>query len=74
MFQWVKNPAAMAWVAVEAQFQSLTPVQWVKGSGIAKAVVWVTAAAQIQSMAWEFPSASGAAIKEQTTATKKPQC
>ena len=40
------------------------PVQWVKGSGVAAAVVQVTAAAWIQSLAQELPYATGAAIKK----------
>ena len=40
------------------------PVQWVKGSSIAKAVVWVTAVAQIQPLARELPYAVGVAIKK----------
>ena len=43
MAQWVKNPTAMAWVAVEMEGL----VQWVKGFGIAAAAVQVAAAAQI---------------------------
>ena len=39
------------------------PTQWVKGSGIAEAVSYVTAAAQIQSLAWELPCALSVAIK-----------
>ena len=38
-------------------------MQWVKGSGIAAAVAYVTAAAQIQSLARDLPYASAAAIK-----------
>ena len=30
MVQWVKNPTAVALVAVELQVQSLVPEQWVK--------------------------------------------
>ena len=37
--------------------------QWVKESGTAAAVAWVTAAPQIQSLAWEFSYTAGAAIK-----------
>ena len=49
---------------------SLTPgsVQWVKGSGITgitTAMAWVTAQAQIQSLARELPYAMGVAIKKQ---------
>ena len=38
--------------------------QWVKGSGIAAAVVYVTTAAQIHSLAQELPYAECAAIKK----------
>ena len=55
MAQWVKNPTAAAQVTAEAQ--------WVKGSSIAD-VVWVTAAAGIQSLAQELPCAVGVAKKD----------
>ena len=35
--QWVKNPTAAAWVAVEVQFDFSGLTLWVKGSGIAAA-------------------------------------
>ena len=38
--------------------------QQVTGSSIATAVVQVAVAAQIQSLAWELPFATGAAIKK----------
>ena len=38
-------------------------VQRVRGSGIAAAVTQVAAMAQIQSLAWEFPYATGTGIK-----------
>ena len=38
--------------------------QWVKESGVAAAVAWVTAPARIQSLAWELAYAVGAAIKK----------
>ena len=38
-------------------------MQWIKGSGVAVAVVQVTAAAQIQSLAWELPYTAGVATK-----------
>ena len=41
-------------------------VQWVKGSGVAAAAAQVTATAQIHSLAWELPYATGAAIKKIT--------
>ena len=39
-------------------------MQWIKGSGVAVAVVQVTAAAQIQSLAWELPYTAGVAAKK----------
>ena len=39
----------------------LSPVQWIKGSLVAVAVAQVTAAAQIQFLAWELPCAEGVA-------------
>ena len=44
--------------------------QWVKGSGIAVAVVWVTVVAQIQLLAQELPYAVGVAIKQNETKRK----
>ena len=41
-----------------------SPAQWVKGSGIAAALVWVTAVARIQSLARELPYAKDVAKKE----------
>ena len=41
----------------------LSPMQWVKGSGVAAAVTY-TACAGIRPLAWEFPYAMGAAIKK----------
>ena len=38
-------------------------VQWVKGSGVATAVLQVEAVAQIWSLAWQCPYAVCAAIK-----------
>ena len=46
-------------------------VQWVKGSGIAAPVALVIAMVQIQSLVWELPHATGAAIKKQTTKINK---
>ena len=60
MVQGVKNLTAVT--QVMGSIPSL--LQWVKGSGIGAAVSWVTAAAQIQSLAWEIPYAAGAAIKK----------
>ena len=39
------------------------PGQWVKGSGVATAAAQVSAAAQIQSLAWELQYAIDTAIK-----------
>ena len=39
-------------------------VQWVKGFGVAAAVVWVAAVACIQSLAWELACAVGVTIKK----------
>ena len=43
-----------------------SPAQWVNGSGIAAAVVQVTAEAQIRSLACEFAYTMGVAIKSNT--------
>ena len=40
------------------------PAQWMEGCADAAAVAQVTAAAQIQSLAWELPHAMGADIKK----------
>ena len=58
MAQWVKNPTAASHVG-----KIPCPVQWVKGSDVASAVVQVTAVAWIQSLTWELLYAEGAAIK-----------
>ena len=67
MVQGVKNLTAVT--QVMGSIPSL--LQWVKGSGIAAAVAWVTAAAQIQSLAWEIPYAAGAAIKKKREREKE---
>ena len=54
MAQWVKYPTVVAWVAMESQVQSPAQLQWVKGSAVATAMTWVTAVAQIQSLAQNF--------------------
>ena len=59
----VKNLTAAAWVAEEAQVQSPTLYGGLKGSVIVVTVVQVAAAAPIQSLAWELPYATGAAMK-----------
>ena len=38
------------------------------GSSIVTAVILVAAVAQVQSLAWEFPNATGAAIKKKKSA------
>ena len=58
--QWVKNPTAV--VQSAGWIPGLE--QWAKGSGIATAVVLVTATARIQSLAWELPDAASAAFKK----------
>ena len=50
----------------------LSPVQWVKGSGVAAAAAQVSVAAWIQSLAWELARAMGATIEKQTTTTTNP--
>ena len=61
--QWIKNLTAVAQVTVEAGSISAS-VQWVKGPGIATAVVNVAGAAWIQSLAQELPYATSVAIKK----------
>ena len=61
MVQRVQSPAAVAWVG-----SIPSPVQSVKRSGILAAVVWVTAVAQTQSLAWKHPYAVGVTIKLKT--------
>lgn len=68
--QWVKNPTAMAQVAVDSQARSQTSamgerIQHCHSSGR------VTGAAQTRSPAWELPSAAGAAIKEEKKEKRK---
>ena len=62
--QWVKNPTAVAQVAQGAQVGSLARLSGLKGPGVATAVAWVAASAQIQFPAWEFPYAPGVALKK----------
>ena len=66
--QWVKNSAAAAWVTSEVWFGwfgSFTQCSGLRtqGSGIAAAVVQVTAVARIQTLTQELPYALNAAIK-----------
>ena len=63
MVQWVKNLTAVAQFAAE--------VQWVKGSGIATAVVQVAAVAWIPSLAQELPLAMGVATKKKKKQKKQ---
>ena len=58
MVQWIKNPIAATWVAMEAWVLSLAPEQWLKGASTAAAL------AQIQALVQELPCASSAAIKK----------
>ena len=55
MVQWVKNPTVVG----GSGGVDLVPclVQWVKGSGVAIAAVWVTAVPWIQCLTWELPYA-----------------
>ena len=41
MRQWVKNLTAVVWVATEAWFDPWPLTQWVKGSGVATAKMWL---------------------------------
>ena len=58
-------PAVAQWLKIQQQrlghCRSMGSIpslaQWVKGSGIATAAVWLTAVAWIQSLAWERPYA-----------------
>ena len=63
--QWVKNPTAVAWVAVDAQVQSPAQQSGLEDLVLLKPVVYAAAAsaAWIQSLARELPYASGTAIK-----------
>ena len=49
--QWVKNPTAVAQITAKVWVWSLAAAEW------------VAAVAQIQSLAWEFPYATGVAIE-----------
>ena len=53
MVQWVKNPSSLG--CCGGSGSSLRGVEWVKGSGVATAAVWVAAAGRIQPLAREFP-------------------
>ena len=57
MAQWVKNPTA-------GKGSILGTIQQVKGSAMAMTAAQVTAAAWIQSLAWELPHAVGVDLKE----------
>lgn len=68
--QWVKNPNASAWVAVEAQVRSLARRSALRISAVAQ----VSAAARIQSLDQELPYAAGMAIqKPKQTNKQNPQ-
>ena len=56
MTKWVKNLTAVAWIAAEVQVQSLARHSGLKDQ--------VTAAAQIQSLAWEPTEVMGVAINK----------
>ena len=58
-----------AWVAAE-----IGPAQWVKGSGVAVAVVQVVAGAWNQSLAWELLYVVGVAQKKDERRKKKEKC
>ena len=64
MAQWVKNPTATVQVTVDVWVWCPAWHIRLKGSNIAAAMEEVTAAARIQLLAWEVPSATGAAIKK----------
>ena len=64
--QWVKNPTAAVQVPAEAQVQSPA---WC--SGLKDPTFPLTAAAWVQSLAGEFPYATGAAIKKKKLKKKK---
>ena len=53
MVQWLKNPAAAAQFAAKSRVPSLVWHSELKDP-VAAAVAQVTAAAQIQSLAWNF--------------------
>ena len=54
---WVKNLTAAAQVVSEVHIQSLAQYSGLKGTDASVAVAW------IQSLAWEFPYAAGAAME-----------
>ena len=62
MVQWVKNLDCSG--SGYCRGASLIPGagQWVKGSSVVAAAAWVTSVAQVQSLVWELPHASGMAI------------
>ena len=48
---------------MEAPVLIPVPMQWVQGSGVATAVLLVTAVVQIQFLPWELPYIAGMAKK-----------
>ena len=63
MAPWVKNPTCSGLGCPRDVGLIPSLVQWVKGSGIVMAALWVIAVAQIQSLPQELPYAAGTAIK-----------
>ena len=64
MAHWVRNLECNSSSRCRGAGSIPGPVQQVKGSGTAAAVAQVATVAQIQSLAWEYPSAVSAAIKK----------
>lgn len=56
----------MAWVAAVAQVPTPVQASGLRIQCVAIAAAWTAAVAWIQSLAWEFPYAEGAAIKIKT--------
>ena len=50
-----------------------SPAQWVRGSSIATAVAYVTAAAWIRSLAWELPYTMAVTIKKKKKKKKRKE-
>ena len=59
MAQWVRNLTAVAGLLQRCGFDPW-PAQWVKWSSVAASVAQGAAVAQIQSLGWELPYATGA--------------
>ena len=62
MVQWVKNLTSAVLVTAEAWVLSPAPHNWLRVKD--PALTWVAVAAQIQSLGWELPCGTGAAIKK----------